>query len=289
MKKINFNWYNTDGKKIHAQVWQPEMKLDLNGVICLVHGLGEHIGRYEHFARFFVENGYVVLACDLLGHGQSEGRKGHISSFNLFYEQIDRLLEEASRRFPGEPKFIYGHSMGGNIVLNYALARSPRVLGIILSAPWLRPAMEIPSSKLILAKIGNILFPWYQEENGIDVSKLSRDKKVGEVYQQDPLVHSKISARLFMTGTEQAEYAMENSAQLRVPILLMHGTEDGLTSYHASEEFAKAAAGKVEFKSWPGFYHELHNEPEQKEVMEYVLNWIGGKLNSSTNIGQASR
>ncbi|QQS29772.1 MAG: lysophospholipase [Sphingobacteriales bacterium] len=286
MKKIPFNWYNTNGSKIHAQLWQSENKLEIKGVICLVHGLGEHIGRYEHFARFFVNNNYVVIACDLLGHGQSEGRRGHVGSFNQFYEQIDRLLEEASKRFPGEPKFIYGHSMGGNIVLNYAIARSPRVLGIVLSAPWLRPAMEVPASKIALTKIATVLLPWYFESNGIDINQLSRDNAVCEAYQKDPLVHDKISARLFMSITEQAEFATHNYSQLRVPVLLMHGTADGLTSYQASEEFASAAKGKVEFKSWPGFFHELHNEPEQNEVFDFVLNWIDSKLQHSTSIGQ---
>lgn len=286
MKKINFNWYNTEGNKIFARIWQPEQKLELKGVICLVHGLGEHCGRYEHFAKFFVEHDFVVISCDLTGHGQSEGKRGHVSSFDVFYDQLDKLLEEASKRFPGEPKFIYGHSMGGNIAINYAILRKPRVLGVVASAPWLRPAMAIPSSKLALAKIANVIFPSYLENNGIDVNQLSRDPKVAEAYVKDPLVHNKISARLFMNGTERAKYAMDNATQLRVPLLIMHGSQDGLTSYTASEEFAKLTEKFAEFKSWPGFYHELHNEPEQKEVMQYVLNWLENKLKQNTNLGQ---
>lgn len=286
MKKINFNWYDNEGEKVYARVWQSDHKLDLKGVICLIHGLGEHCGRYEHFAQFFIDNGFVVIACDLIGHGQSEGKRGHVSSFNVFFDQLDKLLEEASKRFPGEPKFVYGHSMGGNIVINYAISRKPRVLGVVASAPWLRPAMAIPSSKLVLAKIANVLFPTYLEDNGIDVNQLSRDSKVAEAYIKDPLVHNKISARLFTNGTEYAEYAMLNVALLQVPLLVMHGTKDGLTSPQASEEFVGRNEKLAEFKSWPGLYHELHNEPEQKEVLQYVLDWMLGKLQHATSLGQ---
>ncbi|HRK26650.1 MAG TPA: lysophospholipase [Chitinophagales bacterium] len=284
MKKIDFNWYNAGGQKIYARIWQPDNKPDLKGVICVVHGLGEHCNRYDHVARFFVQNNYAVLACDLCGHGQSEGKRGHVSSFNAFFEQIDRMLEEASKRFPGEPKFMYGHSMGGNITLNYLILRNPRLLGAVISAPWLRPAMEIPSSKLTLAKIANILLPSYLENNGIDVTQLSRDAGVVDAYKNDPLVHDKISARLFSEGTSYAQHAMNNAAQLRMPVLLMHGTKDGLTDYHASEEFAQLAGSMLTFKTWEGFYHELHNEPEKDEVLAFVLKWIDEKQKKSTEL-----
>lgn len=288
MKQKNFTWYGRDGLAIFSHVWQPESGFDIKGVICLIHGLGEHSGRYKHFAQFFTDNGYAVIACDLRGHGKSAGSRGHISNYDVLLTQIDRLLEESSKRFPGEPKFIYGHSMGGNIVLNHALLHNPRVLGIIISAPWIRTIKPVPASKMLLANLMNFVFPTYKEKNKIDTSLLSRDAKVVAAYENDELVHNKISARLFRSITTYAEVALEETPTLDIPALLMHGTKDGLTDHTASAELATLAPNYITYKEWPGFYHELHNEPEQEEVFKYVLKWMNTRLDGTIRLSTAS-
>ncbi len=204
MKHYEFNWFSTDGKQVYAQVWQPESGLDIKAAICIIHGMGEHSGRYKDMAHFFVKNGFGVLSFDLLGHGQSEGKRGCVSSYDVLSDQVDRALEEASKRFPGHPKFIYGHSLGGNILLDYCLRRNPRVLGVVVSAPWLRTVEEIPGSKVWLCRVMNMFYPSYTENNGIDTAFLSRDPQVATDYEEDELVHSKVSARLFLGGYEHA-------------------------------------------------------------------------------------
>ncbi|MGB1205891.1 MAG: lysophospholipase [Chitinophagales bacterium] len=278
MKHTAFNWYGPDGQLVFAQTWQPDNNFKLRGVICLIHGLGEHSGRYEQFANFFIKKDFAVIACDLRGHGQSEGKRGHVSAFHLLLNQIDKLLEEASKKFRSIPRFVYGHSMGGNVVINHALTHNPRIKGVIVSAPWLRTVAAIPSSKLLVAKIANIVWGSYTESNGLDLTQLSRDPQVAKDYEADPLVHDKISASLFSQGTQHANESMAIADQLDIPMLLMHGTKDGITDHTASVEFAQKAPKYVTFKEWKGLYHELHNEPEKNEVLEYVLTWIDKRL-----------
>ncbi len=283
MRNTTFNWYGRDGKQIFGQLWQPDSEVRTESVIILIHGMGEHSNRYEHFARFFTSRAYAILACDLRGHGQSEGKRGHVSKFDVFFEQVDKLLEESSKRFPGVPKFIYGHSMGGNIVTSHALNRHPRVMGVIASAPWLKIDPPVPNNKVMQAKAMNYVWGSYAESNQLDVDKLSRDRNVVETYINDPLVHDKVSVRLFLEGTTYAEYCLSNAPQLDIPMLLMHGSADAITSAAGSAEFAAKAADYAEYKEWPGLYHEIHNEPEQQEVMTYAYNWMQEELASSSS------
>lgn len=295
MKQTEFSWFGSDGKKVYGRIWQPESanKLSMSrsetkAVICLVHGMGEHSGRYEHFAQFFTNNGYSIITFDHRGHGKSEGLRGHVSSYQVLLDQVDKALEESSKRFPGEPKFIYGHSMGGNVVINHALSRNPRVLGVVASAPWLRLNVEVPKGKLLLAKIMANVWGRYRETSTLDSTDLSRDPAVAEAYDADPLVHRKISTKMFFSCYEHGEQAIADAPQLHMDMLLMHGTEDKITNYEASEEFVRNANDDmVSFKSWEGFYHELHNEPEQKEVFQYVLDWFEDKLAASTSVSVA--
>lgn len=278
MVKTDFNWYGSDGQLVFARTWAPDEKIDLRAVICLIHGMGEHSGRYQHVAEFFVKNNYAVIACDLRGHGQSEGKRGHVSSFDFYLGQVDKCLEESSKRFPGETKFIYGHSMGGNIVMSNALTHNPRVAGIISSAPWLRATVPVPSSKLMMARIANMFWGSYRENTGLDAAKLSHDEVVVKAYQEDSLVHGKISARLFFEGTASGEMCLRKANDLSVPMLIMHGTEDEITDPKASAEFAQKAGSTASFKEWPGMYHEIHNEIGKEEVLQYALDWLEGRL-----------
>src|SRR5919199_2405933 len=119
---IEFGWRAADGVRLYGQGWQPQG--EPLAVVCLVHGQGEHSGRYAGLAAALVEAGYAVLAFDLRGHGRSEGQRGHTPSYDAWLGDIARLLEEAGNRFPRRPRFLYGHSMGGNLVLGYALRRA---------------------------------------------------------------------------------------------------------------------------------------------------------------------
>ena len=277
MKHQELKWQSSDGIDIYGQCWLTEQKP--KAVICLVHGMGEHSGRYEHVAKYLVDAGYSVVAYDQRGHGKSGGSRGHTPSYDLLLDGVFDLLKQAEKIVPESKKFIYGHSMGGNVVLNYALRRKPDVAGIIASSPYLKLAFEPPAIKVALGKFVNNIFPGFTQGTELDASAISRDKKVVDAYLSDPLVHDKISARFFVEVHGAGEWAIEHAAEMMLPLLLFHGTEDKLTSPEGSKEFAEKVKAGCTFKLWDGLYHETHNEPEKEEVLKYLVTWLDGQMN----------
>lgn len=268
-----------DKKETQLLIFEPVNTKDIKGLICIVHGLGEHGARYEHVAQFFTDNNFAVITFDLRGHGKSEGKRGHADSFTVFHQQITQAINIIQNMYPHIPVFIYGHSLGGNITLNYALTQQPKIKGLIISAPWLRTTNPVPAAKLQLAKIMIKIWSSYTEKNGIDPNDISTDKNEVQKYINDPLVHDKISVKLFFEAHKSALNSLENAQLLNYPTLLMHGTADNLTSPNASKEFAEKNPTKVTFKLWQNLFHELHNEPARLEVLTYVLQWINKQIN----------
>ncbi len=265
-----------EGVKLFACDWsltEPE-----RGVICLVHGLGEHSQRYSHVAEFFCEHGYSFLSFDLRGHGKSSGQRGHIDSYDLLLEDIDRLLQEAGQRHPGLPVFLYGHSLGGNLVIYYSLKRRPGVHGVITTSPGTAPD-KIPPLKYFLGKLFYFLWPTFSMDNGLDHSALSRDQSVVERYDSDPLVHTRISARLGLDMINSGVWIKEHISELTVPLLIMQGSADRIVSVAGTRELAsRAPEDLVEYKEWQGGYHELHNDFVKDEVLNTMLAWIESRM-----------
>jgi len=276
MQHFEFEWQTEDGLRLYAQGWQPET--EPRGVVCLVHGLGEHSGRYTHLAAFLNRAGYALLAFDLRGHGKSEGQRGYAPSYEVLLDDIANFLAEAAERYPDRPRFLYGHSLGGTLVIEYALCRRPQLAGVIATGPLLRTAFEPPAWKLTLAKIMRSAWPTLALSNELDRQALSRDPEVVRAYNDDPLVHDRLSARLGMDMLQSGLWALEHAAEFPLPLLLMHGGADRLTSAQASREFAAQAGEVCTLKIWDGFYHEIHNEPEQAQVFEYLLGWLESNL-----------
>ncbi len=272
MKHQDLKWTASDGIEIYGQCWLTDAKP--KAVIGIVHGMGEHSGRYAHVAAYLVENDYSVIAYDHRGHGKSGGKRGHTPSYDLLLDGIANLLTQADTIAPGAPKFIYGHSMGGNLVLNYALRRKPAIAGVIASSPWLKLAFEPPKFEVALGRFVNNIFPGFTQSTKLDVNAISRDKKVVDAYVNDPLVHDKISARFFVEVYAAAAWALEHASEMKLPLLLFHGTEDQLTSPEGSKEFAEKVKENCTFRLWDGFYHETHNEPEKEEVLKYIATWL---------------
>ena len=272
MKHFEFEWQTADGLQLFAQGWQPQA--EIQAVVCLVHGLGEHSGRYAHVAATLTQASYALLAFDLRGHGKSQGQRGHAPSYEALVDDIAHLLEEATKRFSNQPCFLYGFSMGGNLVLNYALRRRPQLAGVIATSPWLRLAFEPPAWKLTLGKVMNNLWPSFSMATGLDINASSHDPEIVQSYNNDPLTHNRISIRMFVNISQAAQWALQHAAQFPLPLLLMHGGADRLTSVEASRQFADHVPGDCTFKLWEGLYHEIHNEPEQQEVFNFTIAWL---------------
>ena len=243
-------------------------------VILLVHGLGEHAGRYAHVARFFNEHGIAVLAADLPGHGRAAGPRGHARGLKHLFQTVDQLMEEAARRYPGLPVVLYGHSMGGNVVLNYLLRRRPAVAGVIATSAWIRLREPPPALKVAAGRVMQYVWPSLALPNGLDPMAISRDPEVVRAYQEDPLVHDRISAALGAGMLDAARYLDTWQGELSVPVLLMHGSDDRLTAWQGSSEFAERANGPVTFQLWQGGYHELHNDLQKEQVLRAMLEWL---------------
>ncbi|MCG3167878.1 MAG: Monoacylglycerol lipase [Bacteroidia bacterium] len=272
MKHQELKWAASDGVDIYGQCWLTDNKP--KAVVCLVHGMGEHSGRYAHVANYFVDAGYAVISYDHRGHGKSGGKRGHTPSYDLLLDGVSDLLKQAEKIAPGSKKFIYGHSMGGNVVLNYALRRKPEIAGVIASSPWLKLAFDPPKFEVALGRFVNNIFPGFTQSTKLDATTISRDKKEVEKYVNDPLVHDKISARFFVETYSAAAYALEHASEFKLPLLIFHGTEDRLTSPEGSQQFADKVKGNCTFRLWDGYYHETHNEPEKEEVLKYITTWL---------------
>lgn len=275
MKHFNFYKKTKDGLKLYFQGWQPDA--NPRAVICLVHGLGEHSGRYLQLGEFLTQAGYAVSSFDLRGHGRSEGKRGHASSYEDMMKDISLFIQETKERFSDKPIFLYGHSLGGNLVINYVLRYPQTFKGVIATGAAFKPAIQPPTWKIMLGKMMRCLWPSLLLNNELDIKFLSRDNKVIEDYRNDPLVHSRISARFGIDFLAAGLWALESAKEFYLPLLLMHGSADQLTSVEACQEFARQVKGNCTLKIWNGFFHEIHNEAEKNEVFHFLLQWIKSK------------
>ncbi|MEW6717925.1 MAG: lysophospholipase [Chloroflexota bacterium] len=272
MKSTQFQITTTDNLKLAGLLWEPSQKPRL--VVCLVHGLGEHIGRYIHVAKAFTQAGFAFIGVDLRGHGKSEGPRGHIPNYDLLLDDITMLIEKTEERFPDLPRVLYGHSLGGNAVLNYILRRSHTLKGSITTAPWLRLAFEPPALQVTLARLMNRLWPSFTQANNLDTSALSHDQSIVRAYEEDPLVHDRVTARLFAEFYEAGFWALQHAEELKTDLLLMCGKEDRIISPDACREFATKAGKRCSFRPWDGLYHEIHNEYEKDQVLAEMIGWL---------------
>lgn len=273
MRYEELGWVAGDGVALFARHWQPAG--EAVGVVCLVHGIGEHSGRYPHVAAVLTDAGYAVLAADTRGHGRSAGPRGHFPSYDAVMDDIALLLEQGASRYPGQPCFLYGHSLGGNLVLTYLLRRRPVLNGAIATSPLILPAFDPPAWKLAAGQVVYRVRPGMVFSNEIDTSGLSHDPAVGAAYLADPLNHNKVSARLGVDMLEAGRQILAQAGQFPpVPLLLVHGTGDQITSHTATEQFAARVPGEVTLKLWDGLAHETHNEPAKDEVIAFLVDWL---------------
>lgn len=262
----------TDGFRLFVQSWEPEDHAI--GTVAIVHGLGEHSGRYAEVADALVRARYAVTALDWRGHGRTDGQRGHVRDYSVLLDDIGLLVEQVSSRGGELPVFLYGHSLGGNLVLNFALQRQPQIAGLVVTSPLIRLTSAPPLWKRMLGRMMSRIWPRFSFPGEINPEDLSHDPEAIRLVEQDPLVHRRVSARLGTQMLDAGQWALDNAGQLVLPTLLMHGGADPLTSADASAEFAHHAGNKCTFRLWDGLYHELHWETEREAVMQFVIDWL---------------
>jgi alpha-beta hydrolase superfamily lysophospholipase len=272
MKREEFTIRTSDGLHLFAATFEPEDTA--HGHVCLVHGIGEHFGRYAGLIEFMTDAGFGLTTFDLRGHGRSEGPIAHSPSLGMLMEDIDLVVSGSIEAHRGIPHFIFGHSMGACLVLNYVLRRRPHLVGAIAASPGLRTTRPTPVWKMLLGRILSAIRPSHVFYNGLRAEDQSRDPEVVRALRSDPFYRFLISARLGMDVIQAGEWAIAHASEFPIPLLLMHGTADRVTSWKATEEFAGKVPGDCTLKLWDGLYHELHNEPEKEQVLGYAVQWM---------------
>jgi acylglycerol lipase len=263
----------SDGLTIFHQAWSPDA--DPKAVVLLFHGLGEHSGRYAHVALALVDRGYAVHALDHRGHGRSEGKRVFVKEYGEFQRDLLRFRRLVEQQHPGVPLVVLGHSMGGNLALGHVLDHHDGVHGLALSGAALAVTDDVsPALKTIagvLAKVAPGLRP-----QGLDANAVSRDPAVVGAYLADPLVYSgRVSAGLAGALFGAIDRFPARFAELRLPLLIMHGTGDRLVPVAGSRALeAGAVNADVTTHYYDGLFHEILNEPEQQQVIADLLAWL---------------
>lgn len=262
-----------DGLDLFIQNWTvPESK----AILVLTHGYNDHSGRFAHVGQALNVAGYSLYAYDLRGHGQSQGQRGHTPGFNYFLDDLELVIAHARQDAPGHKLFLYGHSMGGNIALNFAIRRPVGLSGVIATGPWLKLAFQPPAVQLAIARLIGLAAPSFSQSSKLNLPDLSRDEKVQEAYRTDPLLHGVISVKLLTEITRNGQAALDHAADMKLPVLLLHGGSDPITSAAATEEFYRSAGSADKtFKRYPNFRHEIHNEFGREEVFTDIIAWLG--------------
>lgn len=258
--------------ELYYQRWRPEATP--GAVLVVVHGYGEHSGRYGNVVDWFVPKGYTVYALDMRGHGRSEGKQGYVESYAEYRADVAAFLDLVRGEEPEQKIFLLGHSQGGLTVLNYVLHDSAGLAGVVASGPVLSPP-GISPFLLWLSKVLSNVWPSLVLETGLDTRALSRDPAVEEAYINDPLVHGKGTPRLSTEVMDTADWTQAHAAQMELPCLIVHGGADRLSFPEASQRFFENITfddkERIEYKD---YYHEVFNDLGKEKVLADVEDWL---------------
>jgi alpha-beta hydrolase superfamily lysophospholipase len=267
-----YDLVSADGLKLYAQSWMPEKKP--LAMVNIVHGFKDHSGRFTAWANKLTHEGFGVMAVDLRGHGRSAGRRGYAGKFNKYLQDVKVLCLKSRQMFGDVPHFLYGHSLGGNIVTNYLMAGNSLPDAAVITSPWFTLATKPSVFTLASASMMRHLLPWVMVKSDLNPNALSHDPRVAEDYLHDPLVHNKISPRLFFEIEEKGLKASRNIYKINIPLLVMHGSDDTITSCKQTRAFVLNAGHLTTYKEWPGCFHELHNDILAEEVFRFLVQWL---------------
>jgi alpha-beta hydrolase superfamily lysophospholipase len=262
---------SADGTKIAYRAWP---RLGAQITFAVVHGLGEHSGRYERFAQGMAKHGMGTFAVDLRGHGKSPGQRGHVDSWSQWTDDASAFVRRVEEVAGGEVVPV-GHSFGGATMLSTVLAgKLPTIKRFIVSSPALKLKVALPAWKIALVHVTSKVVPRLALDNGVDPRLVSRIPEVVEAYRSDPLVHKQYSSRLGAEVLAAARHILEHAGEIKVPFLILAGTDDGLIDPEGSQELHRQAPSMSELKLLPGRYHEPFNDRDNEEVFEMIAEWL---------------
>ena len=270
----------TGGVRVFYRAWEVA---DPAGCVLFVHGLGEHVGRYDRLAEVVGTLDLDLYAIDLRGHGRSQGRRGHVSDFACFLRDLDRLRRRAGRETAGRATFLVGHSLGGLVVGRYAEAFAPDGLrGVVFVSPFVETEMSIPGWKRSLGAAADRMVPALTMDNGLTVEDLFRRESDQRVYEEDPLVHHRISARLWGEMQRASPRLLSDAHRLRVPVLLQLAGSDTVVSNPAARDFGARLASRPEVIEYEGAFHALYFDPRAEEALADLRGWLEQRMTDGT-------
>ena len=259
------------GVKLQYRAW-PHAGAPIT--FAVVHGLGEHAGRYERFAKGMANHGMGTFAVDLRGHGKSPGQRGHVDSWSQWTDDVLAFVKHVASVVQGEVVPL-GHSFGGATLLSAVLAgKLPSSKRFIVSSPALKVKVAVPAWKIKLATAASSVLPKLALDNEVDPKLLSRRPDVVEAYRTDPLVHSKISSRLYTEWLAATRQILDRAGEIKVPFLILAGTDDGLIDPEGSKELHAKAPSVSELRLLEGRYHEPFNDSDNEEVFAMISSWL---------------
>jgi alpha-beta hydrolase superfamily lysophospholipase len=262
---------SADGARIAYRAW-PQAGAKIT--FAVVHGLGEHAGRYERFARGMAEHGMGTFAVDLRGHGRSPGQRGHVDWWSQWTGDVSAFVKNTGAVADGEVVPL-GHSFGGAALLSTVLAgKLASSRRFIVSSPALRVKVPVSAWKIRLGTAASKVVPRLALDNEVDPKLLSRLPEVVEAYRTDPLVHAKISSRLYTEWRAATRQILDHAAEIKVPFLILAGTADDLIDPQGSQELHERAASMSELRLLEGRYHEPFNDRDNEEVFSLITNWL---------------
>jgi alpha-beta hydrolase superfamily lysophospholipase len=264
------------GLRLAYRTWEAA---NARAALVVVHGIGDHAGRYAEFGRRMAGYGISTFAMDLRGHGLSDGRRGHVPAFDIYLQELDRFRREVEGLADFRvPLFLLGHSMGGLIALRYQEEYNTRFEGAIIISPWLATAMPIPRLKAAAANLLSRLLPSLPFNSGIRADQLSRDHAVVEAYRSDPLVHGSITPRLFTEASTAMGFALQRSDRIQEPLLFLLAGDDRIVDTDRSVRFARSiTATDTNVRVYPGAFHELLHEVDRAHIHREVRDWIAAR------------
>ncbi|WP_299428426.1 alpha/beta hydrolase [uncultured Meiothermus sp.] len=263
---------SSDGLALFYRRWRPAAS---RAVLLLIHGFGEHSGRYASLVNHLVPQGYTLYALDLRGHGRSPGQRGHIRSWREYRNDLALFRHFVETQEPRLPPFLYGHSMGGLIVLDYLVQQPPGLRGAVVSGALLEPGESARPLLVAVARLLSRYWPSFSLRLGLDTKALSRDGAVVQAYVADPLVHGKASARWGTEVLQTIQSVKALAKNIRTPLLILHGEADAINRVEGARWlFKEMPFTDKELRVYPGGFHEPHNDLDKAQVLQDVEEWL---------------
>lgn len=265
----SFQLTTSDGTTLHAHHWAARTP---HATLAIIHGFGEHSGRYADMAHHLTEQGIDVFAVDLRGHGRSEGKRGVIQDYDDFRADLAALLSHVRTKATAGPLILFGHSMGGGVVLDHGLSDNPAIDGVIASAPLI--ALPDPIGGFQRSLVGFLAkaFPNAAMKQPIEGGKISTLPAEQAAYEADALNHGQLGLRTAIAIIENGERLSDTAANWSLPLMMMHSTDDQLTDFTASQAFAQAA--RADFRSFSGVAHEMHNDTSRPQIYRAITDFV---------------